>query len=657
MLNPSQQSVVNFRDGASLVVAGAGTGKTRVLVHRAAALIEEGVAPSRLLLITFTRRSAEELKHRVAALTGIGALPWCGTFHGVGAKLLRIYGAAVDVPNSFSILDQSDSTDLFGLLLREGFSKEERRGMPSKSVLAAIGSYQTNTCKTLPEVLAERWPQWENCADTIAGLVDTYRERKQAANALDYDDLLVRWRDLWELAPRRVPPLFDYVMVDEYQDTNRLQAQLLEGLKSDTRNVLVVGDDAQAIYGFRGATVRNILDFGTLFESVKPFRLEHNYRSTSEILDMANALMEEAAEGFEKCLESHRGAGVKPQVIPCVDDWQEADAVLHAVQHLQSVEGIPLTEQAILLRSSFHSFRLEISLARHDIPYRKVGGLRFADSAHIKDVMAYLRCAENPRDESAWQRVLGHLPGVGPATATKRFRELMAASSVADGMRTLSFPKKTGEELADRFRSLFAILLSADPGPPNEQVRHATEFYMERMPDFFDNWEERKRDLPMLEEMAARYKKRGEFLDDVVVGDDSVVRSRDHHEDQNKLTVSTIHSAKGCEWRAVHIIHVIDGGIPVFQQTESTEHLEEERRLLYVAMTRAKDHLRLYFPQTRMGRGSNPVPQRCVPSRFLSPRVLCHCKGYEGLADDPAPSVDNADDPAGEELIYDYDDL
>ncbi|MFW5803149.1 MAG: ATP-dependent helicase [Verrucomicrobiota bacterium] len=655
MLNPSQQSVVDFRDGAALVVAGAGTGKTRVLVHRAAALIRAGAAPNRLLMLTFTRRSAEELKHRVAELTGIGTFPWCGTFHSVGAKLLRIYGGNIQIPSPFSILDQSDSTDLFNLLLRENFTKEQRREMPSKSVLAAISSYQTNTCQPLLKVLEQRWSQWAHLEDIIAELVEAYRERKRAAHSLDYDDLLVKWHELWTQSPRAAPRLFDYIMVDEYQDTNRLQAKLLESLKRDTENMLVVGDDAQAIYGFRGATVRNILEFGDMFESVKPFRLEHNYRSTAEILDISNALMEDAAEGFEKHLESHRGAGVKPQLLPCADDWQEADAVLHAIEQLQSSEGIPLAEQAVLMRSSYHSFRLEIGLTRHNIAYRKVGGLRFADSAHIKDAMAYLRCAENPRDESAWQRVLGHLPGIGPVTATKRFRELMGAPSVAEGMRSLKFPAKTDPDLVDRFQTLFAVLLAPDPGPPAEQMRRVNQFYVDRMPDFFDNWEERKRDLPMVEEMAARYDKRGDFLDDIVVGDDSVVRSRQHQDDRNKLTLSTIHSAKGCEWQAVHIVHAIEGGLPVLKEDAGVERIEEERRLFYVAMTRAKDHLRIYAPMSRMSRGANPVPQHCRLSRFLTPRVLCHCEGCEDLtASEHSEEIPPPTLP--EELVYDYSD-
>ena len=651
MLNPSQQAVVDFRDGACLVIAGAGTGKTRVLVHRAAALIEEGLPPNRLLLITFTRRAAEELKTRVAVLTGNARLPWCGTFHAVGAKLLRLYGEAVGVPRSFSVLDQSDSTELFGVLLRERFTKEQRREFPSKSVLNSISSYQTNTRQELSSVLDERWSKWADKETDIAEIIEEYTRRKRDSNAVDYDDLLLKWKELWERDPRVVPPLFDRIMVDEYQDTNRLQAALLEELKKDTGEVLVVGDDAQAIYGFRGATVRNIFEFGDMFERVTPLRLEHNYRSTTGVLDIANALMEEAEEGFEKHLDSHRGAGEAPQLTPCATDWEEAERILRSVQELSALHDVPLSEQAVLIRSSFHSFRLEMLLTRNEVPYRKVGGLRFADSAHIKDVVAYLRCADNPRDESAWSRVLQHLPGVGPATATKRFRAIMGANSVHEGIDDLALPKQVDKELADRFRSLFAVLLSPEPGPPMEQLHRINEFYKKRMPDFYDNWEERLRDLPVLEEMAGRYESRRGFLDDIVVGDDSVVRSRQHDEDPNKLTVSTIHSAKGCEWAAVHIPHLIEGGLPLIAgNEEGIEQLEEERRLLYVAMTRAKDHLRLYYPQLRMARGREGGMNSCVPSRFLTQRVVAHCRGFEALLDELDDDPDSSA-PDGE-LVY-----
>ncbi len=645
MLNPQQQAVVDHDAGPVLVLAGAGTGKTRVLVDRTVRLLESGLPPQRLLLITFTRKSAQELKERVQIATGgMAYLPWCGTFHGVAVRMLRLYGAWIGIPSNFSIFDEADSTSLMGAIVNETYSVEQRKTLPRKSTLGKIHSYWRNTRQDLGDVLAERWPAHLKTADAIQGIFDRYGKRKSAGNALDYDDLLIHWLKLLQAKGSPCGDLFDYVMVDEYQDTNRLQADILREVGKATGNIMVVGDDAQAIYAFRGATVANILEFEQEFAGAVRLRLEKNYRSTQEILDAANTLLSHAEEGFPKKLVSHKGAGKHPHLDVAQDEWGQAEAILGSIARHWQENHVPLREQAVLFRSAFHSFKLETLLQRHGIPYKKYGGIRFADSAHIKDAISFLRCRENPCDESAWRRILEMLPGVGAATAGRLFAKLCRDLSPAATLEAAKFPKKC-QEWVEPFRSVIRTLFAKEEPPLDLQLKAVVKFCRACLSERYEDAEKRAPSLKLLEQLTATYQSRRQLLDDMVVGDDSILGQVDPAAEGEFLTLSTIHSAKGCEWDCVHVIQLIEGGLPVGVDDEEVSRVEEERRLLYVAMTRARRDLHLYYPCRRDSYdGGFRTTTPCQASRFLTPDVRECCNLPDG-----GPEADL------DEIIYDYD--
>ena len=635
MLNAQQQAVVAHGDGALLVIAGAGSGKTTVMAHRAAALIGRGLDPGRLLLLTFTRRAANELKRRVAGLLrdqGLD-LPWAGTFHSVAVRLLRRHGGLIGIDPGFSILDESDSRDLLGLAAEPEAEREaaetppnpaapDQDGFPPKGVLCRLYSYQRNTELPLPEVIARIAPTHAKRQEALQRAFAAYEARKKASHGLDFDDLLHAWRDLLRSPHAAALELFDAVMVDEYQDTNTLQAGILDGLCRRHRRLTVVGDDAQAIYAFRGATVENILAFPDQFAPVSLLPLETNYRSSQEILDAANALWAEATRGYRKRLTAARGPlGERPRLETVETDWRQAEAITAAIEIACYREGVPLREQAVLFRSSHQAFRLEMALQKARIPYQKYGGQRFTDTAHVKDAMAFLRCHENPHDETAWRRAFSLLPGVGPASAG-RFVTALAATppeQLADTLAGLRFPDKAQpfrEDLLKAFQALAAPGADAAAG-----LAAVLEFYFPLLRRHYDQPAERETALRELQVLAARYHTTREFLDDLLVNHDPDEDAPGH---DGHLTLSTIHSAKGCEWRHVHILNLVEGGLPSGPSQEDGGQIEEERRLLYVAMTRAKDRLVLYQPSIRetavAGGGVKRAPYK--PSRFLSPAVL-----------------------------------
>lgn len=661
-LNASQQRVVDFGAGAALVIAGAGTGKTRVLVHRTVRLLTQGVPPDRILLITFTRRAAQELRDRVTSLCPQApSLPWCGTFHAVGARLVRLFAHTAGLPPEFTVLDASDAGDLFRAILTERYCKDARKYLPQKGTLVAIHSYQTNTRLPLEEVLQRRYPTYLGKQEELQQLFEAYRERKRAGRLFDYDDLLTHWIALLQQGGPSVRGLFDWVMVDEYQDTNALQAEILALLARDTPNVLVVGDDAQAIYGFRGATVRNILDFQQHFPSCESLYLERNYRSTQEILDVSNALQAEAREGYRKELVSHRGPGIAPVLARVASEWQEADLLVQEILDGLN-QGTPLTEQAVLVRSATHSFGLETLLQRSALPYRKIGGLRFADTAHIKDVLAILRCARNRWDETAWRRFLGLLPGIGDRTADRLFRATLEADDPAATFAKQKLPKRA-ESLKHDLHSLVAFLFAAHKISLPTLIDRACTFYRPLLNANYDNADMREHEIQLLQEIATRYDKLEDFLDDLAVGDSSIRGN----ENADGLTISTIHSAKGCEWDIVYVMHVIEGGIPIFTAATDAatlaDHVEEERRLLYVAMTRARNRLVLTCPAARRNK-TRQQSEPCSPSRFLTPRVAACLGGPHAPRAAPTthrPSIPRPPRPPqttpfDDEPYYDYQD-
>jgi len=590
---------VTHGEGPLLIIAGAGTGKTRTLACRVAWLVEQGVRPERLLLLTFTRRAAEEMLSRAAAVCrrAIGRV-WGGTFHSVANRLLRMYGRAIGLRPDFTVMDEGDSADLLGLIrTRLGYGAKERR-FPRKATIRSIYSRVANSRLQLTDVLRREYPWCVHAGDGLAQIFVEYSRRKRERGVLDFDDLLLLWNEL--LAKPETQPLiedrFDHVLVDEYQDTNVIQAEILMRLRRRNRNLTVVGDDAQSIYSFRAATIRNILDFPQQFAGTKVVTLEQNYRSVQPVLDLGNAVMAPARFRYTKQLFSARRSEQRPVLLTCRDELEQSAAVCDRILELRE-QGIPLHEQAVLFRAGYHSDMLEVELARRDIPFRKYGGLRFLETAHIKDVMALLRIAENPRDEISWFRVLEMLAGVGPRTAERFLDELAGRQFDLRNIGAIAMPAAARVEF-ERLCQLLGELSRPDAPPLPVQLELVRSYYEPLIPQLYDNPEPRQRDLEQLRLAAARFETRAEFLADLTLDppDSSADFAGPPHKDDDYLVLSTMHSAKGCEWGVVYIIHAADGNIPSDMAAEDEEQLEEERRLFYVAITRARDWLYVVFP-------------------------------------------------------------
>ena len=616
-LNEQQRAAVLHGDGPLLIVAGAGTGKTRTLVHRVAQLIERGVDPRRILLLTFTRRSAGEMLRRVDRLlrhlpapastsqrAPAGQRVWGGTFHATAAQLLRMYGRAIGLDPGFTIHDRTDSEDLLNVVRTElDLSKTDRR-FPKKGTCMAIYSHCVNAQAPLEEVVEKHFRWCRDHTDDLKRLFQTYVDRKIAQGVLDYDDLLLFWQGLVndEGTARRIRERFDCVLVDEYQDTNFLQAEILRALCPDGHGLTVVGDDAQSIYSFRAATVRNILDFPQCFAGTTIVKLEQNYRSTQPILDAANQVIAAAKEGHAKQLFAERTDGDKPQLVTCEDEYEQAEVVVSQVlAHREA--GVDLRRQAVLFRASYHSIALEAELAARNIPFVKYGGLKFVEAAHVKDLMSILRLAENPQDVVAGMRLLLLLPGVGP----KRARQWMAALAEAKGDFRVWQDVKPPAASRGIWPQLIGLLaeLHADSGSDvSSQVGKAREFYKPLLAEKYDNPEPRLRDLEQLEQLALRFADRGALLADIALDPPDAPEdlSGSPQRDEDYLVLSTIHSAKGLEWDAVYVLSASDGNIPSDMATESPEQIEEERRLFYVALTRARHWLYVLFPQKSLRR-------------------------------------------------------
>jgi len=662
LLNPAQRQAAMHGDGPLLVVAGAGTGKTRTLAARVAWLIERGVAPDRILLLTFTRRAAAEMLRRARSMCGRPEAQrvWGGTFHSVANRLLRTYGRAVGLSPDFTVMDEADAADLLNLIRAElGLDKTERR-FPRKQTLLAIYSRTVNAEENLGNVLERFYPWCRGDHEAIAALFEHYRRRKRAQHLLDYDDLLLYWQALCEderLGPR-VAQRFEHILVDEYQDTNRLQARILIALGRYVRNIMVVGDDAQSIYSFRAATVHNMLEFPGQFPGTRVVKLEQNYRSTQPILDACNAVMDEARQRFTKRLWSERRDGVRPQLIACLDESEQSDAVCRRIlEHRE--QGIPLHRQAVLFRAGFHSAQLEIVLQRCNIPFHKYGGLRFLEMAHIKDALAVLRILQNPYDQTSWLRVLTLFEGIGPRIAQRIMQwlgvlpnEPEPASPTPEAprrglgplLRLVDDPPRIPPSAQRAFDELRALVRECRPlaeaannneedtaasrstPPVAAQVERVRRFYAPLAKRKFDDWAVRLRDLEQLEQIAVRYRSRSRFLTDLTLdppSSTSDLAGRPRRDD-DYLVLSTIHSAKGLEWDVVHIIHATDGMIPSDMATGSEDEIEEERRMFYVALTRARERLYVYFPlryyRHRFGTGDDHGLAQI--SRFLTDRVL-----------------------------------
>ena len=626
---PEQEKVVTTPP--LLIIAGPGSGKTKALTHRAAHLVLSGADPRRILLMTFARRMAAEMTRRVEeicsqAVRGRITLPgngieWSGTFHAIGAKLLRLHAESIGLDPSFSIMDRSDAEDLMDLVRDDmGLSKTKSR-FPKKSTCLAIYSYTVNAQTSLRDTLQRAFP-W--CADwelQLGKLFGAYVDAKQAQAVLDYDDLLLYWSHMMQASEvaALVARRFDFVLVDEYQDTNALQAAILRGIKPEGHGLTVVGDDAQSIYSFRSATIRNIIEFPIQFTPpAQVIKLEQNYRSTQSILAACNAVIGHSTEGFKKTLYSKRPGGEKPFLAMVQDESAQVDFVIDRVLANREA-GMELRDQAVLMRASSHSSQLEVELTRRNIPFVKFGGLKFLEAGHIKDVMAILRWAENPKDEVAGLRVLKLLPGVGAATAR---RALKALSGTGQGFLELSAFVPPAAATAD-WSSLVVLMNElAGSTPWSAQIERLRLWYDPLLAVYYESAHTRLGDLDQLERIATQHPSRVAFLNDVALDPPEAVSGEAGPpvKDEDWLILSTIHSAKGQEWRAVYVLNVVDGCIPSDLATNTPEAIEEERRLLFVAMSRAKDYLALMQPMRFYVRGQASGSDKHVyapRSRFI----------------------------------------
>ncbi|OWY15090.1 ATP-dependent DNA helicase [Thioclava sp. F34-6] len=659
-LNDNQRAAVEFGVGGEalspplLVIAGAGSGKTNTLAHRVAHLLVNGADPRRILLMTFSRRAATELTRRVERITAQAmgtavaaeALTWAGTFHGIGARILREHALSIGLHPEFSIHDREDSADLMNLCRHGlGFSKTESR-FPAKGTCLAIYSRTVNAETPLGEVLRDSFPWCAQWQEELKQLFGAYVQAKQAQNVLDYDDLLLAWAQVMADPgfAAHIGGAWDHVLIDEYQDTNRLQARILKALKPDGRGLTVVGDDAQSIYAFRAATVRNILDFPDSFDQrADVITLDRNYRSTQPILAAANAVIGLAKERFTKDLWTERASGPKPQLVTVQTETEQARFMVDRILENRET-GMKLKEQAVLFRTSSHSVQIEAELTRRNVPYVKFGGLKFLDSAHVKDLLSFLRLARNPRDRVAGFRVLQLMPGIGPKAAGRILDALDLAPDPRAALADVAPPARAGADWEG-----FVEAMSTQAAWP-AALGLARAWYDPHLDRLHEDAEARRADLLQLEQIATGYPSAEAFLTDLTLDppDATSDQAGVPLKDEDYLILSTIHSAKGQEWKSVHLLNAVDGCMPSDLGTGSSHELEEERRLLYVAMTRAKDQLTLGLPlrfyvtqQTRNGdRHVYAMRTRFIPREILHHFESVHWSPVQhgGAAQRPAPA-------------------
>jgi DNA helicase-2/ATP-dependent DNA helicase PcrA len=618
-LNAQQLAAVTAGEGPSLVIAGAGSGKTRTLVYRVAYLIDSGVDPSQILLLTFTRKSAQEMLERAGELIGVRSeRVRGGTFHSVANTLLRRYGRSIGLEPGFTILDRGDAEDLIALVRAQLGLNEKDKRFPRKATIAEMFSKSENTLRPLDEIVVEEFNHFADHLDALCQLQRGYQASKRQRQLVDYDDLLVLLRRLVmedEGVRTTISSLYRYILVDEYQDTNRLQADVVRHLASTHQNVMVVGDDAQSIYAFRGATFKNIMEFPSLFPGATIYKLEENYRSTQPILNLANSIIEAAAEKYSKHLFTRKLDGPLPVLVEAAGENAQSRFIAQKILELRE-QGVPLGEMAVLFRSSFHSFDLEIELSRHGLPFVKRGGVKFIETAHVKDLLAHLRVVANPMDAVSWHRVLMLIEGVGPKKAQDVMAALVKSDNPYHALRDL--PGRSGKGLRDLSLTLESLAGAGDLRPA-DQVNHIYEYYLPILKAQYDDYPKRMRDLEHLHTIAEGYQGVETFLSDLALEppDGSAAGIEAPEWDDERLVLSTIHSAKGLEWRCVFVIWIVDGKFPSTYSFVADEELEEERRLFYVAVTRAKQHLYLTYPINVFDKGSGMLLSK--PSRFLDP--------------------------------------
>jgi len=646
-LNETQLKAVMTTEGPLLIVAGAGTGKTRTLVYRVARLVETGAPPESVLLLTFTRRAATSMLARAASLADARCQRVSGgTFHSLGHSVLRKFAEQAGVQRNFTVLDQSDTEDLIDLLRRQMRLTKDRR-FPRKRTIGAVFSMMVNKVSSMKQVLNQSYPQFIDEHSALEALFKSFEQFKRSRHMLTYDDLLVRLREALEGSSElreRLSDQYRYIMVDEYQDTNKLQAQIVRLMTSRHDNVAVVGDEFQSIYSFRGASHRNMLEFPKLFPAAQIIKLEENFRSTQPILDVANAIIADVKESYKKRLFSRVEGGQPPVVVSARDENEQSRFVAQRIDELRE-EGVPLSEIAVLFRSSSHSFDLEIELGKHGIPFRKFGGIKFAESAHIKDALAFLRVVVKPSDTLSWFRALKLIDHIGEATVyqildhlgveRKEFRSTRTKESLFKKLHRFPARASYKAQLVRLARVLTNVLESKSPG---EQLSAVLRFYRPLLKARYDDSPRRGRDLEHLQAIAKRYKTSAKLLDDVALDPSDATQGNSATRTGGFVTLSTVHSAKGLEWNSLFVIWMTDGWFPSNRFNDEFDDLEEERRLLYVATTRAKRDLHFVYPVNVYRGGENGYRGgdgdfSPTVSRFLEPipaTILPHASLHGG---------------------------
>jgi DNA helicase-2/ATP-dependent DNA helicase PcrA len=601
-LNEQQLKVVTEADGAALVLAGAGSGKTRTITYRVSWLLEHGVHPSEILLVTFTNKAAREMQERVEGL--LGTYPnglTAGTFHSIAARFLRTYAEELGYSKSFSILSQEDARDLISLCVKDLKIDTKGKRFPSSGVLLGLFSYVRNIEADLEEYIEEERPKLLKVIDDILAVYRKYLAEKQQQNVMDFDDLLLNFQELLakdhlrtELSSR-----FRYILVDEFQDTNSVQATIVNRLAEVHKNILVVGDDAQSIYSFRGAEIRNILDFPKRYKDAKTFYLTMNYRSTPEILDVANASIENNADQFEKELQAYARSGDLPLFVPAKSKFEEAQYIAEQILELHQ-NGTDFHEMAVLFRAAFHSQSLEFELMKRDIPYDYRGGMKFFERSHIKDIVSHLRILNNVKDGMAWVRILRLHPGIGLVTAGRVAETMSHFDRLEDALREVQPPGKRAAAGFDAARDTLLAMIEKRHSI-SDMVRSiaANDDYIAYLENEFPNYKDRIEDIEQFAIFAEQFTELSDFLESISLTDEYGVNARERaSQDEDRIVLSTVHQAKGLEWNVVFVMHLAEGTFPHARAYQEDSELEEERRLFYVAATRARRQLFLTYPET-----------------------------------------------------------
>jgi len=627
-LNEQQLAAVTAQPGPQLIIAGAGSGKTRTLTYRVAYLLENGIDPRNILLLTFTNKAARQMLDRVANLLPIDASGlWGGTFHSVGNRMLRRHGSALGYNSGFTIMDREDQKDLINTVVASaGIDPKEIR-FPKGDVLAEIFSFVVNTETALEELLAEKFPYFLPLLEKITDVHGRYEKKKKATNSVDFDDLLEKTLSMLQKHENIASfyrRQFQFILVDEYQDTNKIQADFIDLLAREHRNVMVVGDDAQSIYSWRGANFQNILEFPKRYPDAKVFKIEMNYRSVPEILQVANAAIAANVDQFQKNLQPTReSAAAKPAVVALNDGSEQAQFIAQRILELRD-EDVDLNEIAVLYRAHYHALELQLELSRRGIPYQITSGIRFFEQAHIKDVISFIRFVANPRDEVAFKRMVKLLPGIGNRSAEnlwnawdKSLNERGEITSFSERLLAMSVSAKSKKHWTQLAHTLDEIAPGGQPNPPSEMITSVVEaIYDDYAKVNFTNYELRREDLNQLAAFARQFKDLNEFLSQLaLISNVDAEAAPNQTGDKEAVNLSTVHQAKGLEFHTVFVIWLTDGMFPSSRSMDDRKDLEEERRLFYVAITRAKDELYLTYPHMRLTGGYGDVFQR--PSRFL----------------------------------------